>query len=144
MLHTKQTHRKKKLSVGLVLLVATAVGLFPYGWLAEQWPWFDRVTQSLFESEPFHLAGHLGLFVLLGVGLLTLRPWLWQQPGYYFAILLLVGVVQELLQLASFKSWAFGLSDLYDLTVDLVGAVIGYGLFWRWNQQSLVEIRRTG
>lgn len=148
MLPTKQRVRKNRWYGLGGLAVLTAVGLFPYGWLNLHWPWFAAITQRLFESEVVHIVCHIGLFALLGMGVLQLVPRLSQHLGIYLGLMLLVGLVQEFLQLATFKSRPFGLSDLFDLGTDLVGAAIGYWLFCQQRsrpsaERKIQKIRRT-
>jgi len=99
-----------------------AMALFPYGWLAANWPTFDRFTGFIFASEKAHVAGHVGLFVLLGTALLVIFPRWQQRPVLYVSIILSLGVVQEFLQLISFKHRPVAGNDIFDLAVDLLAA----------------------
>ncbi len=114
---------------GLVILIAAI--LFPYGWLADVWPTFDRLTGFIFGSEVAHIAGHVGLFALLGTAVLTMFARLRTQPMVYFSLITCLGVMQELLQLTTFKHRPIGASDLFDLAVDLLAAVL---VFIMWPQ----------
>lgn len=99
-----------------------AMALFPYGWLAANWPTFDRFTGFIFASETAHIAGHVGLFMLLGTAVLVIFPRLQRRPVFYVSIILSLGVVQEILQLVSFKHRPVAGNDIFDLAVDLLAA----------------------
>ena len=132
-----QEHRPKLL-VALVLFAAAA--LVPYGWLAELWPFFGRVVDALFAAEWAHIVGHLSLFVGLGTAVLILFPQIRQRPVSYFAIILALGMAQELLQLLTFKHRAFAAADLFDLLTDAAGAGLVL-LFLRRSVQGSNENR---
>lgn len=134
MVHLKHHPAKSNgwLLAGLVGLIAVA--LFPYGWLADNWPTFDRFTGFIFASEAAHVAGHVGLFVLLGTAVLVIFPRLLRQPVLYISIILSLGMVQEFLQLVSFKHRPVAVNDLFDLAVDLLAAGVVFIVFnakWR-------------
>lgn len=136
MVHLKHHHFKSNswLLAGLVGLVAAA--LFPYGWLATHWPTFDRFAGFIFGSEAAHVAGHVGLFVLLGTAVLLIFPG-WRQrrtrsgfgPFLYFGLMAVIGFIQEFLQIVSFKHRPIAANDLFDLTVDLLAAGVVFVVF---------------
>lgn len=126
-----QTHRPKLL-VGLGLFVGAA--LVPYGWLANVWPLFGAVVDALFGAELAHIVGHFVLFALVGTAVLTLYPRLLQRPRTYFALILAIGLVQETLQLLTFKHRFFTAADLFDLVIDAAGA--GVALLWSMRQME--------
>lgn len=129
-----QAHRPKLLT-GLVLFAAVA--LVPYGWLAELWPLFGAVVDALFSAEWAHIVGHLGLFMGLGTAVLALFPQLRWRPGLYFALILALGMAQELLQLLTFKHRAFAAADLFDLLTDAAGA----GLVFLYFRHHISEVQ---
>lgn len=118
--------QRPKLLLGLIVFVGAA--LVPYGWLAEIWPLFGALVDALFRAELVHVASHFALFAVLGTAVLTFFPHLAQQPRTYFAIVLALGLVQETLQLLTFKHRFFAASDLFDLLTDAAGA--GLALLW--------------
>lgn len=126
-----QTHRPKVL-VGLFLFVGAA--LVPYGWLASVWPLFGLLVDALFRAELAHIIGHFVLFALVGTAVLTLYPHLVQRPCTYFALILAIGLVQETLQLLTFKYRFFAAADLFDLVIDAAGA--GVALLWFMHQME--------
>lgn len=134
MVHLKHHTSKSNgwLLVGLVGLVAAA--LFPYGWLAENWPTFDRFTGFIFGSEAAHVAGHVGLFALLGTVVLLLIPQWQQRPHLYFGLIAILGIAQEFLQIVSFKHRPVAANDLFDLAVDLLAAGVVFVGFIRFGR----------
>jgi hypothetical protein len=133
MVHVKQDITKNNgwLAVGLISLLA--IGLFPYGWLANNWPLFDQVTSLLFGLEAAHVVAHAGLFAGLGTAVLLIFPRVRQYPGMYFGIMIVVGMVQEFLQLTTFKHRPAGFGELFDLLVDLLAAGL---VFVLWHRKS--------
>ncbi|MCA9975401.1 MAG: hypothetical protein KC413_06610 [Anaerolineales bacterium] len=128
MIQRKQQDNKLNwLAIGAVTLVGLA--LFPYGWLAERWWLFGHVADFIFATELAHVVGHLVLFAMMGTAVLTTLPRLQRQPRLYFALILGLGLVQEVLQLVSFKKRPFAANELLDIIVDLLGAFIAYKIF---------------
>ena len=109
---------------GILMLIGLA--MFPYGWLAELWPRFGHIFDHLFASELSHIIGHLVIFGGLGMAVLLIFPQLRKRPWLYLGLILGLGMVQEFMQLASFKHRLFSGPELFDLGVDLFGA----GLAW--------------
>lgn len=128
MIQQKQQDNKLNwLAIGAVTLVGLA--LFPYGWLAERWSLAGQVADFIFGTELAHVIGHLVLFAVLGTAVLTTLPRLQRQPRLYLALILGLGLVQEILQLVSFKKRPFGGNEFLDIIVDLLGAFIAYKIF---------------
>jgi hypothetical protein len=111
--------------------VFIALALFPMGWLAQQWPFFERVTDFIFGTEAMHVVGHLVLFAGMGTAVLTIFPRLQTYPRFYFALMFSFGFVQETLQLISFKHHFFGGNELLDLAVDLLAASVVWQIIKR-------------
>lgn len=106
------------------LLLAGLVGgaLFPYGWLADVSPTFERGLEWVFRSDAAHVVGHLFIFGLLATAVLILFPGLKKRPFLFYALILTLGLAQEALQLLSFKHHFFSSGELFDLVVDLCSA----------------------
>ncbi len=127
MIHWKRLDNKLNwLPLAAVLLIALV--LFPYGWLAARWPLFERVTDFVFRTELAHVIGHLILFAGAGTVVLRTFPRLQTRPRRYLALILALGLAQEILQLVSFKERPFGSNELLDIAVDLLGA--GMAFYW--------------
>lgn len=127
MLNLKQREQKSNMGgqrpyliLALLLFIATA--LFPFGWLATVWPGFSAVADFIFGTELAHIMGHYTVFVLLGGGVLLIFPRLRQRFWLYFGLMLLLGFMQEFLQIASFKHYFPAWDEVLDLTMDLLGA----------------------
>lgn len=142
MVHLKHHNFKSNswLLAGLVGLVAAA--LFPYGWLATHWPTFDRFTGFIFGSEAAHVAGHVGLFALLGTAVLLIFPSWRRRPSLYFGLIIVIGIVQEFLQIVSFKHRPIAANDLFDLAVDLLAAGVVFVVFQRRTSGFAPEFKK--
>ena len=112
---------------GAALLALTAV--FPFGWLAHQWPAFHTVLYFFLRGESAHVVGHFLLMGTVGTAVLLVFPRVRHRPAHYFAIMLAFGMSQEILQLLSYKKRPFMGADLFDIVVDLIGAAIVFALF---------------
>ncbi len=127
MLNLKQREQKSNMAqrpyliLVLILLIATA--LFPFGWLATVWPGFSVVADFIFGTEIAHIIGHFAVFALIGADVLLLFPSLRQHFWLYCGLMFLLGVIQEFLQIASFKHIIPAFDEVLDLTMDMLGAV---------------------
>lgn len=115
-------NRKMHFRISLGLLALLLLVLFPYGWLAAEWPIFDRLFGLWFGSEVAHVLGHASLFVLLGTAVLGWCPRLSRQPVLYLLLMAGAGLGQETLQLISFKHRPPMMNEIFDLAVDLLAA----------------------
>lgn len=135
MVTVKRTISKHNGWSPFALVLLAMVTLFPYGWLADNWPIFDRFTGFIFASEAAHVAGHMGLFVLLGTAVLAIFPRLRRQPALYVSLIICLGATQEILQLITFKRRPAGASDLFDLAIDLLAAGTVFAI-WYWSEAA--------
>ena len=117
------------LILALILFMVTA--LFPFGWLATVWPGFSVVADFIFSTELSHIIGHFAVFGLMSGGVLLLFPGLRQRFWLYFGLMLLLGVMQEFLQIASFKHIIPAFDEALDLTMDMLGTVTIFYFFGR-------------
>lgn len=115
----------------LTAVLLIALTLFPYGWLAARWPLFEQVMDFIFGTELAHVIGHLALFAGVGTAVLHTLPRLQSRPRLYLALILVIGLAQEVLQLVSFKERPFGPNEFLDITIDLLGAGIAFFLITR-------------
>ncbi|MBE2223092.1 MAG: hypothetical protein IAF02_16235 [Anaerolineae bacterium] len=114
------------LLMGLMLLVGVA--LFPYGLIP-----FDRLLSfsptllhglyHLFASWQAHVVGHASIFMVIGTAVLLRFPSLLQRPKFYFGMMLVLGVLQEFFQIVGFKHRAIVFDDIFDVFVDVTGAL---------------------
>lgn len=107
----------------LALFVLIATALFPFGWLATISPGFDAVANFIFGTELAHIIGHYTVFALMGGGVLLIFPSLRRHFWLYLGLMFLLGLTQEVLQIASFKHYIPAWDEVLDLTVDMLGAV---------------------
>lgn len=121
------------LPVTAVILITLA--LFPYGWLAERWQLFGRATDFIFGTELAHVAGHFILFAAVGTAVLLTFPRLQTRPRLYFGLIVLVGFLQEVLQLTTFKERPFAANELFDITIDVLGGLAAF--YWLTRNQRL-------
>jgi VanZ family protein len=127
----------KKLSLGAKLARTGSLGsiflltvtLFPFGWLGTMWPGFEQVTDRIFSTELAHVIGHLILYALLGMAILHTKPHLATKAHLYLLLVLIVGLLQESLQLVTFKQRLFGVDELSDIAVDLLGAAVALRIY---------------
>ena len=126
MLNLKQREQKSNmrqrpfLILALILFIAAA--LFPFGWLATVWPEFRTVVNFIFGTQLAHIIGHFTIFMLMGTAVLLIFPSLRQRFWLYLGLMLLLGIVQEFLQIATVKHIIPALDELLDLSTDLLGA----------------------
>ncbi|GJM41320.1 MAG: hypothetical protein DHS20C20_16020 [Ardenticatenaceae bacterium] len=128
MLNLKQREQKSNMGglrpfliLALLLFIATA--LFPFGWLATVSPGFNAVANFIFGTQIAHIIGHFAVFVLMGGSVLLMFPKLQHRFWLYFGLMLLLGIMQEFLQIASFKHIIPAFDEVLDLTMDMLGAV---------------------
>lgn len=109
------------------LLALLAFALFPYGWLAQHSAPFRHLAYGVFFSEAAHAVGHTLLFLVVGGALLACFPGLLRRPGRYLALVALIAVAQEGLQLL-YKGRGVVVNDITDIGIDLVAAALVFAL----------------
>ena len=122
--------RQKWLPLGLLLLVGAA--LFPYGLLGEALPWVNGLFFDRFSSLAAHVVGHMGLFALVGTAVLLTFPRLLAHPRLYLGGMLLLGVLQEALQIIGVKHRALVFDDFFDVGVDMAAALLVWVVVRKW------------
>lgn len=122
--------RPKWLLPGLLLLVGAA--LFPYGLIGEALPWVNGLFFNRFSSLAAHVVGHMGLFALVGTAVLLTFPRLLTQPRVYLGVMLLLGVLQEALQIIGFKHRGLVFDDFFDVGVDMLAALLVWLIVKKW------------
>lgn len=112
--------------------------LFPVGWLGNYWSDYARIYQAFFEPLWVHVVMHAGLFaVLAGVlWILSGRRTTPRAIGLLLSLVALVGIGQEAFQALS-RNQIYWNDSLFDLGVDLSGAVIGLTMTWRLRRPGL-------
>jgi len=109
----------------------------PYGWVVAWWPGLGFVVDTLFSAAWAHVVGHAGIFALLATAVLTLFPRLQTRPALFFAIFTALALLQEGLQLVTFKHRPIVADDLFDLAVDMAAVTAVY-LIVRYSQKKKI------
>jgi hypothetical protein len=100
--------------------------LFPMAFLGKLWPAFGRFFDSFFAPDWMHILMHGLLYAVLAFLLAGwIKPVSVCSGLKLLAVILLVGVLHESLQLISAGIWPGWRPEAFDLTVDLVGASCG-------------------
>ena len=132
------------LALGLGILLAGI--LFPMDWPGQVFPAYRAAYAYVFSPVWMHLLMHTLLFAGLAFGLSGLARFIQERRGQdaaeagrtalaVLAGVLLVGVLQELFQGLSRGTlgWAVLPDSLFDLVVDLVGGLLGLGVYAAWS-----------
>ena len=123
-------HRNGKSNTRNWFILGTAVlivlALTPYGLVAEWFPAFSYLVDVLFSSQLAHFVGHMGIFVVMGTAVLLALPKLQQKPRYYFLLMSVLAILQEFLQIITFKHRPINGSDVFDFVTDVTAATITY------------------
>jgi len=119
-------HQKKL----LVFLIIWVIGiLIPMAWLAGQEPDVDAFFTAVFEPEWTHVVVHVFLYAVLG----SLLAWIFKGKARLWILIpfsvILVGILQETMQVITLNRTP-GRAELFDLCVDLLGALLGWLIFW--------------
>jgi VanZ family protein len=130
--------------VWLVVLWISGI-LFPMVLLAGIWPSFGRLFNALFAPTWVHVVMHAFLYAVLAVIFCQ-----WFPPNSIRSVLtvlglaLLVGILQETLQLAVQGIWPGWKAELFDLLVDAGGAAMGMlGSHFAPRVKAMLRDRRT-
>ena len=100
--------------------------LFPMEFLARIWPAFGRIFNPIFSPDWMHIVMHTLLYCVLAflaaqfISPISLRGLL-----VLVGLGLLVGILQESLQLFSARLWPGWPPEILDLSVDLGGTITG-------------------
>jgi hypothetical protein len=113
------------LRIAAPALVAGALVLFPFDWLADVWPAYARLFDVVFATALAHHIGHATIFFLAGLLALLALPGLRARPALYLAIMALGALGEEALQ-SVFKLHLPTLGDGRDLLFDLAGFTVAY------------------
>lgn len=114
-------------------LVAGALVLFPFDWLADVWPAYARLFDIVFATALAHHIGHSTIFFLAGLLALFAFPALRPRPGLYLAVMAFGALGEEALQ-SLFKLHLPTLGDGRDLLFDLAGFVTAYAVVSAWQR----------
>lgn len=132
MLHFNDHRNKlrKRLPIYAVV-VLIGLAMVPYGWAAGYSSKASLIVYGVLGGAMTHIIGHFMLFALMGTAVSLLLPRLLKHPTLYFGLIFLLGVLQEFLQLVTFKQRPISFDDVFDVAVDLTGAAVAYWLLRR-------------
>ncbi len=101
------------------------INLIPFFTIRSQWHSFVRAEYDIFSFAGINLIGNVIMFVPLGFFLPAIYKKL---RRYKWLLLSVVGIIMiiEVAQLFSMR----GSLDVDDLILNIVGATIGYGIWW--------------
>ena len=112
-----------------VLIFWLLAMLFPLDWLRSYSPAYRSAFDAAFGAEWVHVTMHLALFAGLAILILLILKRRLDRSlvVLILAAVLVVGVLQEGLQIAARGDWWGGVlpSSLFDLGIDLLGATVG-------------------
>lgn len=117
------------LLAGLLLLVGAALfpyGLIPFGRILSFSPALRHEVYHLFATWQAHVIGHAAIFFVIGTAVLLRFPSLLRRPKLYFSLMLVLGILQEFFQIVGFKHRAIVFDDIFDVAVDLAGALAAF------------------
>jgi len=100
--------------------------LFPVAFIGRFWPSFGHVFDTVFSPGWMHILMHMFLFA--GLSFLVgqwLRPVSNIKIAQIVGIALLVGCLQEGIQISTYPAWPGWEAEALDLLVDLFGAALG-------------------
>jgi VanZ family protein len=117
--------------IWLVLWIAGI--LFPMEFLARVWPAFGKIFNPIFSPDWVHIVMHTllysGLVFLLAQAISPISA---KAVLVLMGMGVLVGCLQESVQLLIARAWPGWPAEILDLSVDLMGASIGISLSWIW------------
>ena len=116
--------QNKNIKVWATIILLCSLVLFPYGWLANNWAPMGWVVDTIFGAEWMHWLGHMVMYGMMGTAVLIIFPQFLNRPHYYFGLILGIGLIQEALQLITFKHRFFMSNEIFDLFVNLLAAGI--------------------
>ena len=114
---------------GLLLLVSVALfpyGLIPFDRLLSFSPAFRHGFYQFSATWQAHVVGHAAIFFVMGTAVLLRFPSLLQRPKVYLTMMVMLGIMQEFFQIVGFKHRAIVFDDIFDVFVDVGGALVAF------------------
>jgi len=123
----------------MILLILLSIGMLcPFYLVCQMLPAYKMLFGCLFRTDMSHI---IMRFILYGVlAWLVLSVFSDRKPPISWFIVILsvlsIAVTQEVMQLLTGQGPA-GWDDVFDVLVDMSGAVIGISVFrWRWGREK--------
>ena len=116
--------------IGLLLLWLLGI-LFPMAWLGKFSGQYRQIFNAIFAPEWMHWLMHAALYAGLAILLVVVFDLALNRRTVLLVLsaVFLVGIIQEGMQLFS-RVQIINWNSVFDLGVDLIGAVIGLGVVW--------------
>jgi VanZ family protein len=113
-----------------IWLILWLVGiLFPMAFLGRFWPAFGKVFDRFFATDLSHLVFHAFLYAILAVLLCRwIRPADSKAWPRVSAVILFIACLHEGIQVVLAAQWPGWPAELTDISVDLVGAILGLAI----------------
>lgn len=107
--------------------------LLPMAFLGQRWPAFGALFDRLFAPAWMHILMHGLLYAVLTLLLAAwIAPLTRRKIVTLLAAILLIGCLHEALQLLTLGGWPGLTPELFDLAVDLTGALLGLAIWKLW------------
>lgn len=131
---------KQVLCPRIVWPIALAMGcvLFPFYWLSTAWAPFGHLFSLIFATPQAYIAGHVILFCLVGLIMLTAMPALRKHAQLYILGLMLGAFSEEIIQILVNAHPGLH-KDARNLLLDLCGILLAYLLWqsWRFSNEKM-------
>jgi VanZ family protein len=120
----------------MILLFWLAGMLLPLNWLTMKFSLVCRYFDPVLALEWIHILAHMFLFGVLAVMVVQVfnLPFNIQTAILLGSMILITGGLQEVLQL-QVKGRPFGMPEVFDLYVDIVGGLLGWLVIWFFDKQ---------
>lgn len=110
--------------------------LFPMAFAVGYWPLSRRIFDCLFAPGWVHVVMHFLLYAVLVVLGARAFPAGRKIALWMFGVVLLVGVLQEGIQILTQGKWPGWWAELFDLGVDVSGGSLGLAAAHLWRQKT--------
>lgn len=120
-----------------MVLIFWLVGmLLPLNWLSMKFSLVRQYFDPVLAPEWIHILAHMFLFGVLAVMIVRVfnLPFNIQTAMLLGSMILITGGLQEVLQL-QVKGRPFGMPEVFDLYVDIIGGLLGWLVFWLIDKQ---------
>jgi len=119
--------------------------LFPMAWFSEQISSISVLFNGFFSQQWVHIVMHTSLYAILMVFLCFLGNQMYKKDVYIVWIFIgVIALAQEMLQII-LAGRGFTEHEIFDLGIDLSGAVFGFAIYWGWrnwreNEKIKIEV----
>ncbi len=130
----------KRSTVVIILIILLLGILFPFAALSQLSGEYASVFNYVFNSLLAHILMHMALFGVLSWIVMSFTPNqpMWQRVLWCLGSVLLVGTLQEVIQMISVGVFNIGAS-LFDLGIDLAGGLILISAYLALSKKKLAR-----